>query len=34
MTWKNEVEELDYRRNLAYGMGGKKNVKRQHDQGK
>jgi len=34
MTWETEVEELDKRKHLAYGMGGKENVKRQHDQGK
>ncbi|HOP47107.1 MAG TPA: carboxyl transferase domain-containing protein [Desulfobacteraceae bacterium] len=34
MNWKDEVEELFKRKEFAYGMGGEKNVKKQHDQGK
>jgi len=34
MTWKDEVEELNKRKELAYKMGGEKNVKKQKEQGK
>jgi len=33
-SWLPEVEEIDRRRQLAYGLGGTKNIKRQHDEGK
>lgn len=34
MSWKPEIEELQYRRELAKKMGGEANIKRQHDTGK
>jgi acetyl-CoA carboxylase carboxyltransferase component len=34
MSWKDEVEELNKRKELAYRMGGDENVKKQHAQGK
>ena len=34
MTWENEVQELNRRKDFAYRMGGEANVRRQHDQGK
>ncbi len=33
-SWKKEVEEIESRKRLAYKMGGKKNVQRQHNEGK
>ncbi len=34
MVWQPEIEELDYRRQLARQMGGKEGVERQHSRGK
>ena len=32
--WTKELEELDKRKKLAYGLGGGKNIAKQHEQGK
>ena len=34
MSWEKEVEEIRRRVELAKGMGGAENIKRQHDGGK
>ncbi len=34
MVWQPEIEELEYRRQLARQMGGKEGVERQHSRGK
>jgi acetyl-CoA carboxylase carboxyltransferase component len=34
MSWKNEVEELEKRKQLAFRMGGDKNIQKQHKLGK
>ena len=34
MTWKPEIEELEYLRGLAYQMGGTENIERHHARGK
>ncbi len=34
MTWKQEIDELEYLRGLAHQMGGDENVKRHHAKGK
>ena len=33
-SWKKEVDEIEFRKELAHKMGGEKNVQRQHDEGK
>jgi len=33
-SWQPEVDEIERRRQLAYNLGGEKNIKRQHDEGK
>ena len=32
--WKNELEELERRKKIAYGLGGEKNIAKQHARGK
>ena len=34
MSWEKEVEEIRRRKEIAKGMGGADNIKRQHDGGK
>ncbi len=34
MVWQPEIEELDYRRQMARRMGGKEGIERQHSRGK
>ena len=34
MSWKDMVDELQKRKSMVYEMGGKENVKKQHDRGK
>ena len=34
MSWQPEIDELNYRRELAAQMGGKDNIERQHKRGK
>lgn len=34
MTWKKEVEELEYRSRLIKEMGGKENIEKHHKRGK
>ena len=32
--WKNELEELEKRKKIAHGLGGEKNIAKQHAHGK
>ena len=32
--WRREIEELERRKKIAYGLGGAENVQKQHDHGK
>ena len=34
MTWQPEVDEIEWRKQLAYRMGGEERIKDQHDRGK
>ena len=34
MVWQPEIEELQYRKQLAAQMGGKENIEKQHARGK